>query len=171
MKGKYFNADGSLNISAVEKELNEIKDKISNYIDFKEFIKIRSRLYYLKRVCVSNADLSNKISNLINGLKKTSDDEDQTAGLYIDNVRIIKLDDLNYIFEIYRKVKNREGLEIDKWVADGGYYGSLTSCLTAVKNKVISEYIKLRRISVSEFIKLLEKINNAVISVIIKIKE
>lgn len=168
-KRKYYKVDGTLDIEIIENQLVNITENINSHLDINSFRKLRSRLYYLKRVCTSNIGLVNRIDSLINQMKNAlNPSESDKNGLYIDNVRIIKLDDLNYTYEVYKKVEKKDKTIEYKWVASSSYYSSITHCLTAIKNKVISQCIKTKRMNVDEFIKVLTKLNDSIARVIIR---
>lgn len=171
-KSKYVLDDGSLNLAIITKSINDIKEEFENFISINEFKKIRSRLYYLKRVCAKDPVLSKEITKLIDKMKSTvSEVNNDKNGLYIENIRIVKLDNLNYTFEVYGKVEKKDGSVEYKWMPSNCYYSNITSCLNGVKNKIINDYIKLRKSSVGEFLALLNKINNSIVNLVIKTKE
>lgn len=85
----------------------------------------------------------------------------------LDNFRVIVLDDLNITFEEYKDVLNPiTKTTTTKWVRVGGFYGTLTSCLRALKSYIIMTYM-----NIDDYQEVLDKIkalNEAIVSVSIK---
>ena len=85
----------------------------------------------------------------------------------IDNFRVIILDDINVTFEEYKDVLNPITKEVTtKWVRVGGFYGTLTSCLRALKSYIVMSYM-----DIDDYKEVLDKItalDNAIVSVRIK---
>jgi hypothetical protein len=173
MKAKYITAEGELKTQFIESKINEIEEKMHGYLDQTKYKKIRSNLYYLRRVCASDKALSNKVNELIKTLKQNYDDSipKDINGVYIDNYRIVKLDDLNYTYDIYREVKSKQGTSEFRWVNIGGYYGSIEVCINSLKSKIVGDYLQTRKMKTDEFVKLLEKMKTLYVDMIIKVKE
>lgn len=58
----------------------------------------------------------------------------------LEDIRVTKADNYNYIFEIYRKCV-KKGQEVYEWYNPAGYYGSVVGCLNAVKVYLIDKLI------------------------------
>lgn len=85
----------------------------------------------------------------------------------LDNFRVIVLDDLNITFEEYKDVLNPiTKTTTTKWVRVGGFYGTLTSCLRALKSYIIMTYMNID--DYKEVIAKIQALNDAVVSVSIK---
>ena len=85
----------------------------------------------------------------------------------LDKFKVVRLDDINITFEEYKDVLNPITKEVTtKWVRVGGFYGTLTSCLRALKSYIIMTYMDTDDYKdVMDKIKALE---HAVVSVEIK---
>lgn len=60
----------------------------------------------------------------------------------LDKFKVVRLDDINITFEEYKDVLNPITKEVTtKWVRVGGFYGTLTSCLRALKSYIIMTYM------------------------------
>ena len=85
----------------------------------------------------------------------------------LDNFRVIILDDLNITFEEYKDVLNPITKETTtKWVRVGGFYGTLTSCLRALKSYIVMSYV-----DIDDYQEVLDKIkalDEAIVEVRIK---
>lgn len=85
----------------------------------------------------------------------------------LDNFRVIVLDELNITFEEYKEVNNPiTKTSTTKWVRVGGFYGTLTSCLRALKSYIVMTYM-----NIDDYKDVLDKIqalNDAVVKVSIK---
>lgn len=85
----------------------------------------------------------------------------------LDNFRVIVLDDLNITFEEYKDVLNPiTKTTTTKWVRVGGFYGTLTSCLRALKSYIVMTYMNID--DYKEVLAKIQALDNAVVSVSIK---
>ena len=85
----------------------------------------------------------------------------------LENYRVVHLDQYNWVFEEFRinKYKN------EKWIRGTGYYPTLSSCLNALKEYILSEKLTEKDFNVEEFIELLDKLNESYVKCEIKPKE
>lgn len=87
--------------------------------------------------------------------------------MILDNFRVIVLDDLNITFEEYKEVHNPiNKTSTTKWVRVGGFYGTLTSCLRALKSYIIMTYMNID--DYKEVLDMIQALNDAVVNVSIK---
>lgn len=85
----------------------------------------------------------------------------------LDNFRVIVLDELNITFEEYKEVNNPiTKTSTTKWVRVGGFYGTLTSCLRALKSYIIMTYMNID--DYKEVLDKIQALNDAVVKVSIK---
>lgn len=85
----------------------------------------------------------------------------------LDNFRVIVLDDLNITFEEYKDVLNPiTKTTTTKWVRVGGFYGTLTSCLRALKSYIVMTYMNIE--DYKEVLDKIKSLDEAVVSVHIK---
>lgn len=85
----------------------------------------------------------------------------------LDNFRVIVLDELNITFEEYKDVLNPiTKTTTTKWVRVGGFYGTLTSCLRALKSYIIMTYMNIE--DYKEVLAKIQALNDAVVKVSIK---
>ena len=85
----------------------------------------------------------------------------------LDNFRVIVLDDLNITFEEYKDVLNPiTKTTTTKWVRVGGFYGTLTSCLRALKSYIVMTYMNID--DYKDVLAKIQALDNAVVSVHIK---
>ena len=85
----------------------------------------------------------------------------------LNNFRVIILDDLNITFEEYKDVFNPITKDTTtKWVRVGGFYGTLTSCLRALKSYIVMTYMNIE--DYEEVLAKINALNDAVVSVSIK---
>lgn len=80
--------------------------------------------------------------------------------LYIDNIRIYKVDEYNYSYEVYKEKTKKDGIKEKVWVKSNSYFGTLDNCLKSIKDKVIKDLIKTNEMNVEDFIYELEKLHN-----------
>lgn len=87
--------------------------------------------------------------------------------MILDNFRVIVLDELNITFEEYKEVNNPiTKTSTTKWVRVGGFYGTLTSCLRALKSYIVMTYMNID--DHQEVLDKIQALNDAVVSVSIK---
>lgn len=85
----------------------------------------------------------------------------------LDNFRVLVLDELNITFEEYKEVNNPiTKTSTTKWVRVGGFYGTLTSCLRALKSYIIMTYMNIE--DYKEVLDKIQALNDAVVKVSIK---
>lgn len=82
--------------------------------------------------------------------------------LIIDNYRIIKMDKYNLTFEEYKEVEKKKQ-RVMEWVRVGGYYGSLDSCLKALKDYIIEDLIENNNLYINELKDKINALNEAYI--------
>lgn len=85
----------------------------------------------------------------------------------LENYRVIHLDQYNWVFEEFRINKYKK----EKWIRGTGYYPTLSSCLNALKEYILSEELTSKDYDVNEFIELLDKISNSYVNCQIKVEE
>lgn len=85
----------------------------------------------------------------------------------LENYRVVHLDQYNWVFEEFRISKNKN----EKWIRGTGYYPTLSSCLNALKEYILSEKLTEKDYDVNEFIELLDKISNSYVNCQIKVEE
>lgn len=64
----------------------------------------------------------------------------------ISKIRIVRLDDLNITFQVYREIKGKNNQIRKEWVQDGGYYPSLETCLKDLKDFVINNSFEIENL-------------------------
>ena len=85
----------------------------------------------------------------------------------LDKFKVVRLDDINITFEEYKDVLNPITKEVTtKWVRVGGFYGTLTSCLRALKSYIIMTYMDID--DYKDVIDKIKALEYAVVSVEIK---
>lgn len=85
----------------------------------------------------------------------------------MDNFRVIILDDLNITFEEYKDVLNPiTKTTSTRWVRVGGFYGTLTSCLRALKSYIVMTYMNIE--DYEEVLTKIQALNDTIVSVSIK---
>ena len=88
--------------------------------------------------------------------------------LDLGRFRVIHLDQYNWVFEEFRINKDKKN---EKWRRGFGYYPTLSSCLNALKEYILSEELTSKDYDVNEFIELLDKISNSYVNCQIKVEE
>lgn len=84
----------------------------------------------------------------------------------ISKIRIVRLDNLNITFQVYREIKGKNNQIRKAWVQDGGFYPSLEICLKSLKEFVINNSFEIENLL--EIGALLEKIKQIKVYIVDK---
>lgn len=93
--------------------------------------------------------------------------------LYIDNIRIYKVDEYNYSYDYLGYVEKKTGEMVLEWKQSRKYFGNLKQCLDSIKEKLLRDKldVKTKDLSVDEYIKEIEKLNGAYVNCELVCKE
>ena len=80
--------------------------------------------------------------------------------LFIDNIKIYKLDEYNYSYEYLAEVEKKTGEKVMEWKPSRSYFGNLKQCLNSIKDKLVKDKIHSKDMSVDDLISYLNKLKN-----------
>ena len=86
----------------------------------------------------------------------------------LENFRINKIDEFNYVIE-EKKIKVKDGQKVEEWKRHRGFFGTLQLCLNALKEYVIGIAL-IDSKNADELIKKIDELNNAIVRCNFKIE-
>ena len=84
--------------------------------------------------------------------------------MILDNFRIWALDPLNITFDEYREVENKKDkTKSYKWIRTGGYYSNVQTCLNAIRDYIIHNYIINQIEGYEETLEKIKELHDAIV--------